>query len=189
MDTNSSYHKFLEAIICWNNRRRNLRDIPATDVYLNLIYDLGGRIPKCEEDNYTTNNITVEQRKCVLANRLLEQLEYLINDIGINEELIVDFLMLSMNKFLDNMLERILIQKISSRSCYYICYTNLISNDVQEKLAESKQLWHQIINRKMPIQDKSLALFTNSNIYNYDSIDTTYSYLKSIDSLSYPFHT
>ncbi len=46
-------------------------------------------------------------------NKLHQRINYLVCTVGIDEDLIIDFLLTSMNRFLNNMLERLMIRKLN----------------------------------------------------------------------------
>lgn len=176
-------YNFFTAIDSWNKRRNNVREIPIADVYLNLLYDLGGRLPKSMRNEYQREKITVATLNQILLQLFTERVEYLINNQKISEELIIELLMLSMDKFLDNMLIRLIKSKFDySDIRFYSWYNQLISLSDQKKLDESKKLWHIIINRKMPIQDRSLVMLNEDKVYIQDSVKTTYDCLALIDT-------
>lgn len=90
-----------------------------------------------------------------------------------------------MNKFLNNMLERLVIRKLSySTTSRYASNTYLVTDNDQKKLSESKQLWAHTINKQLSIIRSPLVLFDDSKIYSYDTINTAYSYIKQI--IPYP---
>lgn len=183
MDEQGQIVSFLKAVESWNKRRRNVNEIPVADVYLNLLYDIGGRLPQSMKKDCMNKKIPVDILNQSLENIVFNQLEYLVDINSINSDLVLDLLLLSMDKFLNNMLERLIIRKFQYSNSYgYDYYTSLVSDADQLKLEESKKTWNIIIGKKIPLRDTSLVLFNSNKVYCYDSIETTYNFLKSIDS-------
>ncbi len=177
MSSNLTIVQFLDAVDYWNDHRRNLRDIPSVDVYLNLIHDIGGKLPVNQQQYYLNRKTPVEVIKRSLKKRLYRRFVYLTDTAKIDSSLIIDLLMISMDNFLNNMLERLVIRQLSSTT--YFLNSTLIEQTEHDKIYECKRLWYTTINRKPPIRNDALVLFNDDQVYEYNTLDTTFDFLSA----------